>query len=114
MISEFAIKILGKKPDTTRSCVFTDIATQSDEMQFYMKISCQLGLMGLNSDGTPNIVFHPDGQVTRAQFGTMLSRLLYGNMYNTNSGLWYQAHLQVLQTAGIMIKISNPLMLELR
>ena len=114
MISEYAIKIAGKKPDTTRSCVFTDLATQSDEMQFYMKISCELGLMGLNSDGTPNTVFNPDGEVTRAQFGTMLSRLLYGNAHNTSSGVWYEAHLQALKADAIMTKISTPMMLEIR
>ena len=38
--------------------------------------------MGLESDGTPGKVFNPNTTVTRAQFGTMLSRLLYGNTYN--------------------------------
>jgi hypothetical protein len=114
MISEFAIKILNKKPDATRTCVFTDVATQSEEMKFYMKTSCELGLMGLNADGTPNTVFNPNGAVTRAQFGTMLSRLLYGNQYNTSSGVWYEAHLQALKADAIMTKISKPQMLELR
>ncbi len=114
MISEFAIKVLGKKPDTTRSCVFSDIAETSEEMKFYMKISCQLGLMGLNADGTPNTFFTPDGQVTRAQFGTMLSRLLYGNLNNGKPGQRYEAHLNALKAAGIMNKITFPEMLEMR
>ena len=45
MISEYAIKVLGQTPDTTRKCVFTDMANQTAEFQKYATISCQLGLM---------------------------------------------------------------------
>jgi hypothetical protein len=46
-------------------------------MKFYIKLSCQLGLMGQGIT-----VFNPDGEVTRAEFGTVLSRALYGDTYN--------------------------------
>ncbi|MCX6824461.1 MAG: leucine-rich repeat domain-containing protein [candidate division SR1 bacterium] len=79
MISEFAIRVLKIKPDTTKSCTFTDMKTQSKEMQFYATLACQLGLMGYASDGvTMNINFNPEQEVDRAQFGTILSRLLMG------------------------------------
>lgn len=50
MISEFAIQILGKKPDTSKKCDYPDITDQTDEMKKYIKLSCQLGLMGYASD----------------------------------------------------------------
>ena len=77
MISNFAVNMLGMKPDTSKSCVFTDIYKESNEMQFYIKLACQLGLMGLNVDGTINATFHPTDTVTRAQFGTVLSRMIW-------------------------------------
>jgi hypothetical protein len=43
-------------------------------MKLYIKQSCQLGLMG---QGIQN--FNPNGTLTRAQFGTVLSRALYGS-----------------------------------
>ena len=51
--------------------------------------------------------FNPGDQVTRAQFGTVLSRALYGNTYNTGDP-YYLQHLQNLQTKKIMTQIQNP------
>jgi hypothetical protein len=68
--------------------------------------------MGLKQDGSPDKEFNPNIAVTRAQFGTMLSRLLYDGIYNVPLGSkvpWYQKHLQALQINGIMTQISNPL-----
>jgi hypothetical protein len=45
MISEYAIKVLGQTPDTTRKCVFTDMTNQTAEFKKYAIMSCQLGLM---------------------------------------------------------------------
>jgi hypothetical protein len=72
--------------------------------------------MGLKSNGEPSTIFNPNDFVTRAQFWTMLSRLLYGNTYNA-SVIWndyYTPHLKALQKAGIMKYINVPSNLELR
>lgn len=76
MISNFAITLGGLTPNTGANCDFTDITSQSAEMKFYIKLSCQLGLMG---QGITK--FDPTAVVTRAQFGTILSRVLWGNRY---------------------------------
>lgn len=72
MISNFAITLGGLTPDTGKQCIFGDTANQSAEMKFYIKLSCQLGLMGINMTN-----FDPNGEVTRAQFGTILSRVIW-------------------------------------
>jgi hypothetical protein len=77
MMVNYAIKVLNITPNTGLACSFTDIAKQTAEMQGYVKLACQLGLMGQGITG-----FDPNGEVTRAQFGTVLSRALYGNEYN--------------------------------
>jgi hypothetical protein len=42
-----------------------------------------MDIMGLESDGdTPLVSFMPDAYVTRAEFATTLSRVLYGNLYD--------------------------------
>jgi hypothetical protein len=53
------------------------MGNQSEEMQLYAKLSCQLGLMGQNVE-----TFKPNDIVTRAEFGTVLSRILRGNENN--------------------------------
>lgn len=116
MISQFAMRVLEKTPDDKVVCKFTDMQEESLEMQYYAELSCKLGLMWLQSDGTPNTVFNPNAIVTRAQFGTMLSRLLYGDTYNApaKGSDYYTPHLKALQKADIMKNISMPWNTELR
>ena len=69
MISVFAIKIVKLEPDDSKVCNFTDISKETPEFQYYMRLSCKLGLMGMRDDGvTPKTVFNPNGYVDRAQF----------------------------------------------
>lgn len=113
MMSQFAIQVLWRVPNNLVSCNFTDITGENLEVQYYVRLACKLGLMWLKADGTPSIKFYPNNRVTRAQFGTMLSRVLYGDLYNRSTGR-YGGHLQALKDTGIMNNITNPLMLELR
>ena len=116
MITEFAINILKMKPDQTLTCSFTDIANESKEMQLYIKTACQLKLMWWEADGkSTTSAFNPNMTVTRAQFGTVLSRTLYKDAYNTSTATtWYQRHLEALKEKGIMTKIDNPTIEEIR
>lgn len=54
-----------------------------------------------------NNTFNPHGEVTRAEFGTALSRALYGDRYEWWS-LYYAKYLDALKAAGIMNDIVNP------
>ena len=51
--------------------------------------------------------FMPEAQVTRAQFATILSRLLYGDKYE-GGALYYTKHLQALKDNGILTNILDP------
>jgi len=72
--------------------------------------------MGRASDGkTTQSSFAPSATITRAQFATILSRLLYGNKYNTADAINRASkHLQALNKAGIITNISRPNMEEIR
>jgi len=113
MMSEYSIKVIGKTPDTTRKCLFKDMEQQSDEFKKYAILACQLGLMGLKTDGTPGDIFNPNGEVTRAIFGTTLSRALFEGTYNGGQNR-YEKHLQALQKNGVMTMIDKPFNRELR
>lgn len=81
------------------------MSKESNEMKYYATVACQLGLMGLDDNGNPAPTFNPTNTVTRAQFGTVLSRLLYGNLNNAQKGTQrYKQHLEALKNAGIMKK----------
>jgi hypothetical protein len=87
-------------------------------MKFFMKTACQLDLMWLEPDGkTPKKKFDPNQYVDRAQFGTILSRLVYGDQYNVYD--WetfkrYEKHLRALYEDSIIKKIDTPFMRERR
>jgi len=113
MMSEYAIKVLGQTPNTARKCIFTDMTNQTEEFKKYAIMACQLGLMGLKTDGTPATKFTPDGQVDRAIFWATLSRALRWNTYN---GGWnrYAKHLDALYTNKIISNKDKPFNRELR
>jgi hypothetical protein len=119
MMVNFVLKVLNRQDIYTNNpdCEnYTDIGNESSETQLYIQTACKLGLMGLDADGiTPLSNFNPYGLVTRAQFGTVLSRLLRGTDNSAHgSAPYYQQHLSALKQAGIMTKISNPNMKEIR
>jgi hypothetical protein len=81
-----------------------------------MKTACELNLMWLHSDwDTPKDWFDPHQIVTRAEFGTVFSRLLFGDMYNVEDAskiykepwYWYKKHLQALKDYWIMTKVDG-------
>ena len=113
MISQFAVKVMNMKIDTTKACSFSDIGEETPEIQLYIKVACQLGLMGYDDNGNQNKTFDPFATVNRAQFGTILSRVLRGTKYN-GADPYYLKHLNALKAEGIMKNISQPFALEMR
>jgi len=107
MISEFSMGVLWNSPEMTKRCEFSDMDNESQEMQYYAKTSCQLYLMWLHPDWvTPKDVFDPNEIVTRAQFGTVLSRLLWQLTYAVGpNDIFYIKHLEALKNNAIMTQI---------
>ena len=110
----FSINVLGVMPNTNKADCdqYADMKNSSDEMKFYAKIGCQLEVMWMQPDGiTPMKNFYPDQIVTRAQFGTTLSRLIFGRRFNAEKPYRYSWHLDVLKQFNI-IKVIVPTLEE--
>ena len=58
--------------------------------------------MGINADGSALESFNPYGLVSRAEFATVFSRVLFGSKYNTTEWNYYDLHLAALKEAGIL------------
>ena len=69
--------------------------------------------MGVKKDGTALENFHPYRSVTRAEFATVFSRVLYWDKYNQTGETWASWHLEALRNAGIL-KDTSPTLKELR
>ena len=64
--------------------------------------------MGQDGKGGTNTYFNPSEKVSRAQFGTLLSRSLWDGTYeNFHTPEYWMYHLQQLNTLGIMKDIVN-------
>lgn len=101
MLSVYAVEMLGMEPNEAANCSFADIDSVKGDLHDYIIKSCQLGLMGQGITS-----FRPYDKITRAEFGTALSRTLWGDKYNGGTP-YYANHLQALKTEWIMTQIEN-------
>ena len=108
MLSKYAINVLWKKPANIVVPNFKDITSELDEeYDFWVNLAYQLGIMWINMS---NNKFRPFDLVTRAEFATALSRMLFST---PDWNPYYSTHLSTLKEEKI-ITIDNPDMQELR
>ena len=108
MISQWAEKEMGVKADETAVCSFTDTDTAEGDLGTYVVKACQMGLMGQGIEK-----FRPNDKVTRGEFGTVLSRAIWGDKYDGENP-FYAKHLQALKDEGIMNNIADANAIEMR
>ena len=110
MLSYFAENVLWMDDfDTRRNCEFNDVPTYLDrQYNYWVTKACQLGIMWVNM---PDNKFYPNWWVTRAEFATALSRLLYWTRDWTD--VYYSTHISKLYREWI-ISNTNPNLQEKR
>ena len=108
MLSYYAINVLWQKPDKTRINKFNDVSDKIDkDYDDWVTLAYQLWIMWINM---LNNNFRPNDEVTRAEFGTALSRMLYSI---PDGKPYYSTHLQKLKSEWIITK-DDAKMKELR
>ena len=101
MLSVYAVEVLKATPDTSKACTFTDIDSVKGDLHDFIIESCQLGIMGQGITA-----FRPYDTISRAEFGTALSRVLWGDKYEGGTP-YYANHLNALKADAIMNQIAN-------
>ena len=106
MVVNYATNVLWREiPEKIPSeCRWNDWRKdwESEEIKDYAVKSCALWLMWLDMPK-----FLPNMEVTRAQFGTIISRLLWWKKYAWWTP-YYRKHLNALKENNIMTQIENP------
>ena len=106
MITKFAENVLGDTPDDSVNCSFTDITPDFDiKYSNWITKSCKLWIMWIGIQS-----FKPQNNVLRAEFWTILSRLVF---WVSDWTPYYQPHLKILKTNWIMNNI-DPFKVEKR
>ena len=82
---------------------------ESPEIKDYAIKACALWVMWINMWNK----FNPNDIVTRAEFGAVVSRILWWDKYNidkpTDKNPFYKNHLKMLKSKWIMTQIDNPI-----
>ena len=110
MVVNFTENVLWKPVPTTYpdKCNWNDKESEreSQEIKIYAKKACSLWLMWIYVDE-----FMPNKILDRAEFGTIVSRLLWWDRYNitdTDHRSYYEDHLYALKKHGILTQVTDP------
>jgi hypothetical protein len=113
MLSKYAINVLWKKPANLIVPKFNDVTDkQNFDYDNWVTLAYQLWIMWQNM---PNNNFRPNDEVTRAEFATALSRMIYWTSDWEYKWTWkyYIPHMEKLKKEWIITK-DDPSMKELR
>ena len=113
MLSQYAMNVLWQKPANIVTPKFNDVTDkQNSDYDDWVTLAYQLWIMWQNM---PNNKFRPNDKVTRAEFATALSRMIYhtsdGEYKSTPK--YYIHHMEKLVKEWIITK-DDPNMKELR
>ena len=107
MLSNYAINVLWKKPENKPAPNFPDVDKKMNEdYGWAVDLAFQLWIMWINVER-----FRPYDLVPRWEFGTALSRMLFGVADGERE--YYETHLNKLKEEGIITN-DNPNLQELR
>ena len=114
MLSQYAINVLGKEPDVSKWVIrFSDVTNKMNkDYDNWVNLAYQLWIMWQNMKDNK---FRPNDEVSRAEFVTALSRLLYSTSDGEYKSTWkyYVNHMQKLVKEWIITK-DDPKMKEKR
>ena len=103
MLTNYIENVAWVKQTSNSSCYFTDEDKITPNLKPYTKKICSYKIMWSNWED-----FRPTSKVTRAELGTTISRMLWGDRYNVNWKDFYIYHLNALKDNGIMNNLDNP------
>ena len=112
MLSNFAINVLWKEPDVSKWIIrFNDVTNKMNkDYNNAVTLAYQLGIMWINVKSNN---FRPNDEVTRAEFVTALSRMLYWIQDWIWKTKYYEPHMKKLYNEWI-INNTNPKLKEKR
>ena len=104
MMVIYMSKVLWKRPVTNKTVKYQDVSpeTRWGEMANYIQLAYQYQIMWIHFNGVPLKYFNPSWKVSRAEFATVLSRVLFWDTYNQDWSKYYEKHIKVLAELGIL------------
>ena len=114
MMVVFMSWVLEMQPVITGTTDYKDINEKKLwDLTWYIQLAYQYQIMWINADWSPMENFNPNKPISRAEFATVLSRVLFGSTYNQNGNNYYEKHIEALNKANIL-NDTNPKITEWR
>lgn len=102
----FATEVMHIKPNIEKSCIFHDTKNETQDDQSIIQQACQLNIMWVQQNGiTSAEEFRPKALVTRNEFITTISRLLFNEKNNitlSSSLDFYNKHILALENINLL------------
>ena len=114
MMSVYIEKMWINTKFVNKPVYYKDVNNTLWDLQDYIKKAYQYQIMWIDANWNPLEYFNPYWLVTRAEFWTVFSRVLYWSKYNKSWKNYYEDHLKALKNAWIMTQITNYLQPEVR
>lgn len=102
MMSQYMTNVLWKTPAEVKKVEYADVDSSLGDLADFIQVAYAYKIMWINADGTPIKKFNPKGQVTRAEYATVFSRVLFGDRFNKSEWNYYENHLAALKKVGIL------------
>ena len=113
MMSQYISSVLKKSPIKADKPEYKDVDESLGDLADFIVKAYQYQIMGIDADGNALEYFNPNGLVTRAEYATVFSRVLYWSVNNQKDGPYYEKHLAALKEAGILSN-DDPTIQEVR
>jgi len=113
MMSQYMTNVLWRTPAETEKVEYADVNESLGDLADFIQTAYAYKIMWINADGTPIKKFNPRGQVTRAEYATVFSRVLFWDKYNKSEWNYYENHLNALKEAEILTN-TTPTIQEVR
>ena len=113
MMSQYMTKVMWKTPVNAEKVEYADVNESLGDLADFIQTAYAYKIMWINADGTPLKKFNPNGKVTRAEYATVFSRVLFGDKYNKSEWNYYEDHIKALKEAGILTN-DTPTIQEVR
>ena len=113
MMVVYIAKVLWKQPVVTGSAIYDDVDNSLGDLAGYIQLAYQYQIMWIDAKGNSIQSFNPNGKVTRWEYATVFSRVLFGSLFNKEWADFYTNHLKALEAAGILSN-TEPTIQEVR
>ena len=113
MMVVYIVKVLEKQPLLTWTVTYPDVTEKLGDLAGYIQLAYQYQIMGIDANGDPIAEFNPNGIVSRWEYATVFSRVLFGSLFNKEWEDFYTNHLKALEAAGILTN-TEPTIQEMR